>query len=200
MIPSHEVARLTPEQFKALAKFKGWKFRMLAERWNVTPEWISNISRDPKRDIRYDDALIGLPNLNKLARDMKSRNRQVELAMQRNRYQTSKRVTASVTPGYRYKGYLGIGSIVTACTEVGSLAEEGMRGIVFQIQDNGRQQNYGVIFETGLWDWFTPDYVDSLLAGTGMVDSTSEAYVFVDEMQLQKDFEARAFQFWPNIS
>lgn len=170
---------------------------MLAERWNVTPEWISNISRDPHRDLKYDDALIGLPNLNKLARDLKSRHRQIEAAMQKKSEHVTRSRVPLVLPGYRYRGYLTLGSIVTASADVGSMAEEGMRGIVFQLIDNGLQEQYGVIFETGLWDWFPPDYVDSLLAGTGMVSPSAENYYFVDEVKLQDAFENHGFDFWP---
>lgn len=195
--PAHR-ERLSPEQFKALAKYKGWKFKMLAERWGVTPEWISQISRDPQRDLRYDDALLGLPNLNRLTRDIKARTRQIEAALARLGQSRGKPVPARPAPGYRYRGYLMTGIIVTASAEVGSMAEEGMRGIVFQVLDDGAHETYGVIFETGMWDWFPPDYVDLYLSSTGLVCAAAEAYVFTDERSLQADFSAGRFEFWPD--
>jgi hypothetical protein len=189
--------RLTPEQFKALAKYKGWKFKMLAQRWGVTPEWISAISRDPDRDLRYDDALIGLPNLKRLARDLKSRTRQIEAAMLKLGAPVAKSRPAPLPPGYRYRGYLVPGAIVAACADVGSMAEEGMRGVVFQVTDDGVCETYGVIFESGLWDWFGPDYVDQYLATTGLTATTAEHYVYTDEVQLQHDHAAGLFDFWP---
>ncbi|HEY8608120.1 MAG TPA: hypothetical protein VIM12_13480 [Noviherbaspirillum sp.] len=189
--------RLTPTQFKALAKYKGWKFKMLAERWGVTPEWVSQVSRDPMRDLRYDDALLGLPNLHRLARDMKARERQLDAAVARTAPSRDREARRRPTPGYRYRGYLTTGVVVTASTEVGSMAEEGMRGVVFQILDDRKQETYGVIFETGMWDWFPPDYVDLYLTSTGLVCRRTERYRYVDERTLQEDFHAGRFTFWP---
>jgi len=192
-------ARLTPDQFKALAKYKGWKFKALAERWGVTPEWISTISRDPQRDVRYDDALLGLPNLRRLSRDLKIRSRQVEAAMQKAGAVPRPVKPVRPEPGYRYRGYLYPGAIVAASDDVGSIAELGMRGIVFQVLDEpGKGERYGVIFETGLWDWFTPDYVDLYLATTGLTATTNEHYIYRDEALLQQDFADGLFQFWPS--
>ena len=53
---------------------------MLAKRWGVTPEWVSEVSRDPQRDLRYDDALYGVPDLHHLQRDLRQRARQVATA------------------------------------------------------------------------------------------------------------------------
>lgn len=192
------ISRLSPEQFKALAKYKGWKLKMLAERWGVTPEWMSNISRDPQRDLRYDDALIGLPNLNRLSRDLKTRSRQVEAAMVRAGLKQEKARPARPEPGYRYRGYLYPGAIVTASADVGSMAEEGMRGVVFQVIDDGAGETYGVIFESGMWDWFKPEHADMYLATAGLVAPAAEHYVYRDEVRLQEDFAAGLFDFWPH--
>lgn len=194
------VVRLTPEQFKALAKYKGWKFKMLAERWGVTPEWVSQISRDPLRDLRYDDALIGLPNLNRLSRDLKARNRQLDAAMSKLDAKADKAAPPRLAPGYRYRGYLHLGAILTASADVGSMAEEGMRGVVFQVIDDGSGESYGVIFESGMWDWFKPEHVDVYLATSGLTSSAAEQYVYVDELKLQDDFEAGVFEFWPTAA
>lgn len=193
------VARLTPEQFKALARYKGWKFKMLAERWGVTPEWVSEVSRNAERDLRYDDALIGLPNLNRLARDLKARGRQLEAAMAKLAAKPERPVPARVAPGYRYSGYLYPGAILTASADVGSMAEEGMRGVVFQVIDDGAGESYGVIFESGMWDWFKPEHVDVYLATSGLTSPAAEQYVYRDEMQLQDDFDAGVFEFWPAV-
>jgi len=194
---SQRVSRLSPEQFKALAKYKGWKFKMLAERWGLTPEWVSNISRDPERDLRYDDALLGLPNLNRLSRDLKARERQLEAAMARSGARADKAPQVRLTPGYRYRGYLYPGAILTASADVGSMAEEGMRGIVFQVIDDGAGETYGVIFESGMWDWFKPEHIDVYLATAGLTAPGVEQYVYQDELRLQDDFAAGLFEFWP---
>ncbi|WP_206047335.1 hypothetical protein [Noviherbaspirillum denitrificans] len=194
-----EVSRLTPEQFKALARYKGWKFTMLAARWGVTPEWISEISRNPERDLRYDDALIGLPNLNRLGRDLKARGRQIDAALAKLGAKPDRPVPARPAPGYRYAGYLYPGAILTASADVGSMAEEGMRGVVFQVIDDGAGQTYGVIFESGMWDWFKPEHVDQYLATAGLTSAGAEHYAYRDETQLQDDFDAGVFDFWPAV-
>lgn len=186
-------ARLTPEQFKALAKYKGWKFKMLAERWGVSPEWISHVSRDPQRDLRFDDALLGLPNLNRLTSYVKARERQLNAALSKALPKRSK--PRMPTPGYRYRGYLEVGTLVIASAAVGSMAEEGERGIVFQLVDDGKTESYGVIFETGMWDWFPPDYVDACLSSTGLLCHALADYRFSDERRLQQDFAGGLFDF-----
>jgi transcriptional regulator with XRE-family HTH domain len=54
--------RLTPDEFKAVAKRKGWKFKELAERWGISPVWLSNIVNNPQRAIHWDDAIKGVEN------------------------------------------------------------------------------------------------------------------------------------------
>lgn len=192
------IVRLTPEQFKALAKYKGWKYTMLAERWDITPVWVSNMARDPNRPARYDDMLLGLPNLKKLSRDLASRQRQVDAAMAKMRPRmTPPPQPKKIQPGFRYQGYMTLGAIVTAVADVGSMAEEGMRGVVFEVLNRGQEEIYGVIFENGMWDWFSPDYVDQYLATSGLTAPGADHYRYKDEVQLQDDFSCGAFDFWP---
>lgn len=58
-----EVQRLTPDEFKAEYRRRGWTGRALAARWGKTPVWISKIVNDPERDAHWDDAVHGLPDL-----------------------------------------------------------------------------------------------------------------------------------------
>ncbi|HBO2102326.1 hypothetical protein [Pseudomonas aeruginosa] len=57
------VERMTPEAFKAECKRKGWTGRALAERWSKSEAWISRVGSDPERDLHWDDAVRGLPDL-----------------------------------------------------------------------------------------------------------------------------------------
>lgn len=102
------------------------------------------------------------------------------------------------TGAYRYHGHLVLGTVVAAFEDVGSIAETGMRGIVFQVRDIKNGEDYGVIFETGQWDWFSADYVDRYLVSIGLVDSEASQYKFVSDDSLQEDFAAGAFHFWPS--
>ncbi|RRV31698.1 hypothetical protein EGJ86_19190 [Pseudomonas sp. o96-267] len=55
------MARLTPAEYKAGLKEKGWSGRSLAERWDFSPSWVSKLINDPERPLHWDDALRGLP-------------------------------------------------------------------------------------------------------------------------------------------
>ena len=190
--------RLTREEFRALAKAKGWKFTMLAARWGVTPEWVSNISRDLQRDLRYDDALYGLPNLHHLKRDLRQRDRELSVALQE---QQARRATRSVlsVPGHRYRGYLVPGAVVTVATAFGSIAEEGQRGIVLQVDQSDGQEIYDVVFENGEHDWFAPDAVDRYLVATGLIAAGVVTYRYRSAVALAIDVRSGAFDFWPEL-
>ncbi len=188
--------RLTREQFRSLARAKGWKFTMLAQRWGVTPEWISEVSRDPQRDLRYDDALHGLPDLHHLQRALRQREREVDAAVAGRQAQQQARPRATA-PGYRYRGYLVPGAVVTVAAAFGSMAEEGARAIVLQVEQRERHERYGVLFETGAYDWFAPDAVDRYLVATGLIAAAAAQYRYRGAALLQADFTAGRFDFWP---
>lgn len=191
--------RLSRNAFRALAKAKGWKFTMLAARWGVTPEWISEVSRNPQRDVRYDDALYGLPDLHHLKRDLQQRAREVEAAVAGRQERQQARARVAV-PGYRYRGYLVSGAVVTVAIEFGSIADEGQRGIVFMVEQQVKQEIYGVVFERGGYDWFSPDAVDRYLVATGLIASGAAAYRYRSAALLQADFENGVFNFWPELA
>lgn len=165
--------RLTRAEFKALARDKGWRFTTLAQRWGVTPAWISMVCRDEQRDLRYDDALLGLPDLRDALRDQTRRRRRIEQAMAHEgarQTQAEPGAAGKRRPaGYRYRGYMTLGSIVTVSSAFGSLADEGERGIVFQITVRGKEECYRVLFEDGIHDWFTPQMVDDYLVTSGLL-------------------------------
>lgn len=59
-MPSDET-RLSPDEFKAIFKQRGWTGRALAVRWGISSTWVSKIACNPERDLRWDDAVRGLP-------------------------------------------------------------------------------------------------------------------------------------------
>lgn len=59
-----EVQRLTPDEFKAVFKQRGWTGKTLAVRWEVSEAWISKIVKNPQRAAHWDDAVRGLPENN----------------------------------------------------------------------------------------------------------------------------------------
>jgi hypothetical protein len=54
---------LSPAEYKALIKNKGWTICAIAKYWEKTPEWMSKIAANPERGLHWDDALRGLPDL-----------------------------------------------------------------------------------------------------------------------------------------
>ncbi|MFM0265530.1 hypothetical protein [Paraburkholderia sediminicola] len=195
--------RLTPEQFKALVRVKGWQYKELATRWGISPVWVSNVARDPARAAHYDDAVMGLPDRRRLARDLARRRKLLADAcgdVSPAAAEPIDRGGSELKPAgeYRYHGHLLVGTIVAASNDVGSMAELGTRGIVFEVADTGIGEKYGVLFETGMWDWFLPLHIDTYLATIGLNDAGSEEYSYRSEVQLQADFEAGHFDFWPS--
>ncbi|WP_185634032.1 hypothetical protein [Burkholderia stagnalis] len=204
-------ARLSPEQFKALVRLKGWQYKELAARWGISTVWVSNVARDSKRAAHYDDAVMGLPDRRRLARDLARRRKlladacgeqvpaHVDVVAPADSQADSQVDDNCIKPvgEYRYHGHLTVGVVVAASSDIGSMAELGTRGIVFQVVDTGIAEKYGVVFETGMWDWFLPLHVDNYLATIGLNDASSQGYQYRSEVQLQADFDAGRFDFWP---
>lgn len=53
--------RMSPEEFKSEVQRRGWTYRALGERWDVSENWISKIARNEDRPLHWDDAVRGLP-------------------------------------------------------------------------------------------------------------------------------------------
>lgn len=199
MATSHDApSRLTPQEWLAILSWKKIPVETLAKRWGVSKVWVYAIARNPDRACHYDDALIGLPNANS-SRPLRNRDAQVAAAMRGLRPKSAVKKERPLPPSYRYKGYLVLGSIVTASSHVGSIAEEGDRGIVVHVEDDGKQQRFGVIFESGQSDFFLPDHVDTYLASTGLIAPAMENYRYTDDATLGAEFDRGLFEFWPTI-
>lgn len=191
--------RLTPAQFRALMAWKGWTHQEVAARWDITRTWVTKIASNPERPARYDDAIRGLPNKKTQNRDWAVLQRRLEGLLGAEDIKAQAQTVVRVTGDYRYHGYITVGSILAASADIGDMAELGARGVAFQVSDTGSGEVYGVIFESGLWDWFSPQHVDQYLASTGLTDVGMESFVFQDENQLQAIFEEGKISFWPNF-
>jgi len=58
--------RLSPDEFKAECKRRGWTGRALSKRWGKSEAWISKIASNPDRAPHWDDAVRGLPFVSSL--------------------------------------------------------------------------------------------------------------------------------------
>ncbi|HBT6174358.1 TPA: helix-turn-helix transcriptional regulator [Klebsiella pneumoniae] len=56
-------APLSPQEWRALLRAKGWKQKDLARRWNVSETWISKLANNPDRGTHWNDACRGLPDM-----------------------------------------------------------------------------------------------------------------------------------------
>ena len=56
-------APLSPQEWRALLRAKGWKQKELARRWNVSETWISKLANNPERGTHWNDACRGLPDI-----------------------------------------------------------------------------------------------------------------------------------------
>jgi len=61
--PSISSKPMSPVEFKDEVRGRGWTYKILAERWGVTANWISKTARNDKRALHWDDAVRGLPIL-----------------------------------------------------------------------------------------------------------------------------------------
>lgn len=59
------IERMTRDEFRDLAREKGWTYRDMAERWRMTEGYIGLLARDEGRAVHFDDALRGLPKKRK---------------------------------------------------------------------------------------------------------------------------------------
>lgn len=55
--------RLSVQEFRALLKAKGWMFKEVAVRWQISAAWLSRLASNPERGTKWDDACRGLPDL-----------------------------------------------------------------------------------------------------------------------------------------
>lgn len=186
------IVRLSPEQFKAVIIGKGWTYKQLAQHWGISTVWLSNIARNPERSSHYDDAVMGLPAHICLSRSSKRRQQTANAYL----FETTNKLRKS-SRAYRYHDYLAVGAIISVLEDIGSMAVIGMRGCVFSIRPLKGEEEYGIIFENGTFDWFPSDFIDNYMAQTGLTDEGMENYKFVSVEHLQVEYSNRRFKFWP---
>ncbi|WP_432262862.1 hypothetical protein [Cupriavidus sp. TMH.W2] len=195
------MAEFTREQFRALVRWKGYTYRELAERWGVSPDYIGELARKAGRAAHWDDALRGLPNKRTMTRDARLLARRLAALVEARQHAAALRALARKQGGeYRYHGHCVVGDIYTVEKTLGEVADEGERGIVFQVKDTGKGERYGIVFERGLWDWFEPKYLDNDLAATGLSDPATATKPPKDEVELAKRIAAGQLNYWPAVS
>ena len=175
-----------PAAFKAAIYAKGWSLKALAERWGITADGLLKVARDENRSLHFDDAVRGLKRIGPPIKPRRAWRAALdgEPAPARRR-----------SAGLRYRGYLVVGAVVAAVKDVGSIAEEGMHGIVLQVIAERAQEAYRVLFETGELETFTPELVDEYLQDVGLQRPELAHYRYVDDETVKRHLEAGALVF-----
>ena len=197
-IMTNQRFRLSPEQFVAVMREKGWNNQTLAQYWGgKSPVYISRLAHNPNRPTHYDDAIMALPAYSYVGRAQKYREKIANAYLRQHQTKQKRSSTA-----YRYHDQLCVGAIVSVMEEVGSIADIGERGFVFQVSPHKERagEDYGIIFEGGGYDWFGASFIDHHLVEIGVVDTSNDMYKFSDEDLLKADFASRKFNFHPEAS
>jgi hypothetical protein len=198
---------VTPAEFRAIVRWKGWRHKDLAEYWDISAVHVSRIVNDPQRAVHWNDAVMGLPRSGRVLSDLA--NRQARAAslvrpmdvprpgVRRGRPPQRRPQQVGVPQsGYRHRGYVVVGSILTLDRDLGDSLHEGERGIVYAVEDTGVGERFGVIFESGESDWFLPLHLDSGLTSTGLDAEGLSDYRFESKVLLEADFNRGVFRFW----
>lgn len=186
-------ARLSPDAFRAAVYAKGWTLRALAERWEITPETVYRLAANACRAAYLDDAVRGLPRVGRALPVRPAWSSSAVLEPAGDLVERARRAG----PGMRYHGYMVVGAVVAVGKDLGTVAEEGMRGIVVQVSTlmQPMRELYRVIFETGELESFDADLVDEYLVTIGLEREELKAYRFRGDAQVVVDFGEGLFEF-----
>ena len=95
---------------------------------------------------------------------------------------------------------LALGAIVIAKRNIGTLAKQGDRGVVFEVYERpwargGETPGPGVsiLWANGDYDGFSPDDVALCVSDTGKSDPTASAYAFENVGRLMDDYRRGRF-------
>jgi hypothetical protein len=192
--------RLSPVDFKALIRQRGWRMADAAVRWDVRPETLSRVAADSQREIRWDDLVRALPLLTRRERAAATSARlQLFPPSPRARPAPPRQENAPVQPrppsmpfdwaeeeesgdfapgcnGYRYQEYVNLGSELVVVNEIGSFATLGSVLVVINtrlgVQEDGQaQEEYLCEAPEGIKLWLTPDQMDDWVVSTGKTRS-----------------------------
>jgi hypothetical protein len=192
--------RLTPADFKVLIHQRGWQTADAAARWAIQPATLSRIAADPDRETCWDDLVRALPVLTRRERTATTAAR-LQLYPPRPRATkvlplapASQEGPASLPApppfawveeddeddsayetagnGFRYQGYVGLGSELVVVVESGSFAPEGATLVVTDTHlglhlDAGAQEEYLCESAHGTTLWLEPDQMDDWVVSTG---------------------------------
>lgn len=157
--------QLTREEFKALAKQRGYSLAALARLWNLTPARLSQIAADPARAPYFDLALWGMPR--KGAQGFVASRRLRALASIAGR---AGRKKAGFDAEAYWRDALAPGATFTVAEEQGSHIPENSEAIVLSQAVRKGEVWVRLRFSTGYIEDFQTSYLrspTSFLCATG---------------------------------
>ena len=159
------VPQLTRDEFKALAKQRGYSLAALARLWNLTPARLSQIAADPARAPYFDLALWGMPR--KGAQGFVASRRLRALASIAGR---SGRKKAAFDLDASWREALAPGATFTVAEEQGSHIPENSEAVVMAQAVRKGELWVTLRFSTGYIEEFAASYLrgsSSFLCATG---------------------------------
>lgn len=194
--------RISPDDFKMLIRKRGWRMADVAVRWNVRPETLSRVAADAGRETRWDEMARALPQITRRDRAAATAARLSLYPPRPRSTRTpagsgpsAEQALRPATPaqdgfswtdpdeeecasleamdnGFRYQGYVGLGSELVMVTTIGGFAAEGATLVVIDLRlgiqgDGGTQEEYLCRVPQGPVLWLTPAQMDDWVVSTG---------------------------------
>ena len=184
---------LTPAQFLALVKAKGYRLVDLARLWNLSSARISQIVRDPERPAYLNYALWGLPTKSRADRVARERAR-AALDAER-RFPSLRKQRKRSLPGRAQTMSLPFqkGDGVCVLSAQGEHLPEGTRGAVIERD----RDSAWIAFETSYVEKFSMAYLlspSAFLMANGQVYLAAQRYQFTSSDRASLDVQMRRLQ------
>jgi hypothetical protein len=152
------LAKLTPEQFRALCNERGYIFAQLATLWNLSLGRISQIVGDAERPAHFDYAHWSLPP--RLQAKAVTQRRASVLAELRTCTRKPAKPVFDADAHWLEVTQIGMG--FTSSAEFSENIPDGALGVVIARTSNTNNPEVSIQFETGFVEVFPLDYLKAI--------------------------------------
>jgi hypothetical protein len=139
-------SRLTPEEFKGIAKARGYTLAEVAQAWGLTPTRVSQIANDPDRDPRDEYALWGLPTKQTAAAVVRQRQRLARQYAKPSRHRSG---PPPLAPKDIWDELTAVGSVFRVAAEQGDHLPADCEGVVVAREHQAGELHVSMRFTTG---------------------------------------------------
>ncbi len=175
--------RLSPAQFRALIKARGYSFVELARLWGVSAARVTQMVKDADRPAYLDYALWGLPARSR-AFAVGLRRGEAAAAAER-RHPDLRRQPRARAIRIASDSTLEGGDVYIVHRSQGEHLQEGARGAIIGVEHGA----VWIGFESGYVERFPMSYLEStssFLVANGEVNSSARGYRFTTSMEAQR--------------